>query len=486
MSFNNQKILNSSTWLIGGNAYISFVGFIASIFLMRKLDPLMFGVVASMAAINGLFEIFRDFGIGRCIIFSKDDELTATSNMSFIVNLAVGILFSAVLFAGANVIAQKMNIDQQYLNAIRLLSLNPLINSVVSTFDNHLQRRLLFRQKVIAEAISTTTYSVIATVLAFYGWGIWSLIVAQQFAAVVLTAGYYINVKEYWKPEITLKGLNYSKVLHMGGHFTLSSIIVYLYNNLDNFTVAVLLGPQQLGYYSRGYNYAMMPSSFLGNVIAKITGPMYNDLAEARDKLAKAVKKIFTLLGIIIPPLFMFVIIFAKYLVLLIVGPKWLPMILPFQILLVFSGLRLISSSAANVFPALGKNHLISLVPLSYLILLVLLIYPGTKWLGITGTSIAVLLTVIVGGSISIINAAKLLKISTLIFIKPIIKAGLFCIIAWIVFKYIPGSATATIPWLSFKIIIYLLLYTGFALLIMKNEIKEVVALKNIWVKYNG
>ncbi len=447
---------------------------------------MVFGVIASIAAINGLFEIFRDFGIGRCIIFAKDDELDATSNMSFMINIIIGFIFSATLFICANIISKKLNIDHQYLNAVRLLALNPLINSAISNFDNNLQRRLLFREKALTESIATTSCAIVATTLAFSGWGIWSLIIAQQFAAVTLTVGYYININKYWKPTINLVGLNFRKMLHMGGHFTLSSVIVYLYNNLDNFIVALLLGPQQLGYYSRSYNYAMIPSGFMGSVIAKITGPLYNNMADARDKLSNAVQTIFTLLGIIVPPLFMFAIIFARDMVLLIVGPKWLPMILPFQILLIFSGLRLISSSASNVFPALGKNHLISLIPLVYLTTLLLFIYPSTKWFGITGTSIAVLATAIIGGTISMITAARLLNINLIVFVKPIIKAGLFCISAWVLFRYSLGSTETSIPWLSIKVIIYLLLYAGFALLAMKNEIKIALTFKNTWVKYNG
>jgi len=453
---------------------------------MRILDPVVFGVIASMAAINGFFEIFRDFGIGRCIIFSKDEELAATSNISFMINLAAGFLFSTALFIGAPIIAKRLNIEHQYVNSLRMLSLNPLINSAISTFDNHLQRRLLFRPKVITEAISTTGYAVIATVMAFSGWGVWSLIIAQQVSAIILTAGYYINVKEFWKPAITLKGLNHRKVLNMGGHFTISSVIVYLYNNIDNFTVAVLLGPQQLGYYSRGYNYAMIPNGFVGNVIAKITGPLYNNLSETRDKLSIAVQKLFKILCLFVPPVFMFAIIFAKDLVLLIIGPKWLPMILPLQILMIFSGLRLISSSASNIFPALGKNQLISLLPLVYLVSLALLVYPITKWFGIPGTCIAVLASSIIGGSISMIAAAKLLNVKMMGFVNLLIKACLGCVAAWVVFGYLLVSTNNSIPWLGFKILIYMLLYSGFALLIMKNEIREILLFKNIWKQYNG
>lgn len=228
MLISKNNILDASIWLIGGSAYVTFVGFISSIFLMRILDPVVFGVIAAIAAINGLFEIFRDFGVGRCIIFSKDDELVATSNMSFIVNIVVGLFFSAALFMCATIIAQRLNIEHKYINAVRLLSLNPLINSALSTFDNYLQRKLLFRQKVITETISTTTYSIIAIVLAYCNWGIWSIIIAQQISSIILTLGFYLNVNKYWKPEISLKKLNFSKTLHMGGHFTLSSIIVYL------------------------------------------------------------------------------------------------------------------------------------------------------------------------------------------------------------------------------------------------------------------
>ena len=485
MLISKNNILDASIWLIGGSAYVTFVGFISSIFLMRILDPVVFGVIAAIAAINGLFEIFRDFGVGRCIIFSKDDELVATSNMSFIVNIVVGLFFSAALFMCATIIAQRLNIEHKYINAVRLLSLNPLINSALSTFDNYLQRKLLFRQKVITETISTTTYSIIAIVLAYCNWGIWSIIIAQQISSIILTLGFYLNVNKYWKPEISLKKLNFSKTLHMGGHFTLSSIIVYLYNNIDNFIVALLLGPKQLGYYSRSYNYAMIPSSFIGSVIAKITGPIYNNLAETDDKLAKAVQIIFKLLGIIIPPLFMFVIVFAKDLVLLIIGPKWLPMIIPFQVLLVSFGIKLINTSAANVFAAKGKIYLISLVPLVYLTTLTLLIYPSTKLFGIIGTSIAVLATAIIGGTISMVAAANITNINMINFAKPILKTCFFCVVVWIVFRCLLDSSIISLNWLILKIMLYALLYAGFTTFMLKKEMKEIIQFKKVWVERN-
>jgi len=481
-----RTILESSTWLLGGSAYVAFIGLLSSIFLMRILDPVAFGVVASMAAINGLFEIFRDFGIGRCIIFASDEELAATSNVSLMTNLAVGVLFSAALFLGATIIAKRMNIEENYLNAIRLLSLNPLINSAISTFDNHLQRRLLFRHKVLTEAASTTGYALIATVLAFSDCGIWSIIIAQQVAAVALTVGYYIGIAGSWKPVMSLKGVNYDKVLPMGGHFTISSVIVYIYNNLDNMAVAVLLGPQQLGYYSRSYNYAMMSSGPFGNLIAKITGPLYTKLAGSVDKLSQAVRTVYVVFGIFVPPTFMFGIIFARDLVLLAVGLKWLPMVLPLQILMIFSALRLISSSASNVFPALGKHRMISLLPLVYLLSLALLVYPGTKWLGITGTCLAVLATAVVGGSISMIAATRMLKLDIMSCVKPLIKASVFCVSAWFIFRYVLVSTDNSMSWLGVRMTIYVLLYASFAVLIMKKELMELPFINDIWMNYRG
>jgi lipopolysaccharide exporter len=401
-SVSRLSLLKSSGWLVTGSVVTTGLGLFSSILLMRVLEPEVFGVLAAFMVVNGLFEMIRDVGLARAIVFADSTGYNSICNLAFFSNLAAGLVFCVVLFFCAPILAGVFGVKDSYVNALRALALLPLANASVGTLDNILQSHMMFREKVIGEIVSASSYMLMANIIALAGFGVWSIVIALLVSPLVLSAWYWSKVMKLWIPSLRFQGLSLKRNLQLGFSLTGSGLIAYVYNNLDNLAVGKILGPIELGFYSRGYNYAMMPSSLIGSVIGKITGPWFREKSKDPLSLASDVARLFTLLLILSPPLFISIIALSRDLVVLAVGAKWLPMVVPFQILTAYSCMRLIASSSSNVFAALGKYHLISLLPLAHLFCLAIIVFPLTARYGIVGTSVAVFLTIIVGGTASV------------------------------------------------------------------------------------
>jgi O-antigen/teichoic acid export membrane protein len=164
---------------------------------------------------------------------------------------------------------------------------------------------------------------------------------------------------------------------------------------MDNLIVGKLLGLTALGYYAMAYRWGNMFPLDIGKIVNQVLYPVnvkYQDNIPMLEKIQKQSLKYVSL--IIFPISFGFAIVCPEF-VNVVLGEKWVPSVIPLQIMSVH-GLFWGLSKRGNLFVALGKPKYISFQALLFILLLAISIFPMTASMGINGTAIAVLVSVIV------------------------------------------------------------------------------------------
>ena len=110
--------------------------------LARLLDPRDFGLVGMVAAITGILNLFRDFGLSAASI--QHVELTEDqSSALFWINLAVGIVLAGITAASAHIIADFYHEPRLYWVTLAMAT-TFIFNSAGNQHSAHLQRELHF------------------------------------------------------------------------------------------------------------------------------------------------------------------------------------------------------------------------------------------------------------------------------------------------------------------------------------------------------
>jgi PST family polysaccharide transporter len=196
--------------------------------------------------------------------------------------------------------------------------------------DAVLRKNFLFGVTAAAESLSQIIGLYILTaVLAVMGFGAASLIIGLFVYSVLwfaLLAGGFLRFIDI--PRRSALGS-----FREAGWFSLMGVANYIALNGDNFVVGRMLDPAALGIYSRAYNLMTKPVNLIGSAISNVFFPALVKVRDKPDRLKMAYLKASTAAALCALPGAALACLFAREVVLLVLGEQWTSAILPFQIL---------------------------------------------------------------------------------------------------------------------------------------------------------
>ena len=122
-------------------------------------------------------------------------------------------------------------------------------------------------------------------------------------------------------------------MLHFGGTITLNGLVIHIAYNFDKFILGRVWGANALGYYGVAYNLINIPTFNLnmaiGSVAFSALSRLQNDAVRFRNYLLKG----YSLNISLTMPITIFSAVFAKDVILVVLGPKWINSVAIFQLL---------------------------------------------------------------------------------------------------------------------------------------------------------
>lgn len=389
-------------------AYKSLIEFGVNLILIRLLAPDIFGSMFFAYILANLVGMFATISSGHAIIQKKDDKIEKYLDIAFTVELFLSILAAVILFTTAPYIMVWLGKPELsfFTQMIALtLPINKLaLPGVIFT------RRLDFKRANIAPAISIPVSGCITVLLALLGFGIWSFFWGTM-------AGSIISALVVWKiipyrPKIDFNSKTFKELAKFGLPLTGSALLAYYYWNVDDFMVGTMIGAKQLGYYWLAFK---IPHYILNaqNSITSIVFPAFARV-ENDEQLRRGFEFITKLSATVLLLPCALVLILGEPTIKFIFGERWLPALVPFQIFMVLIAVRGIVIYWTQVLMVKEKTGVLLKITIQNAVVLTLLGYFFTKKFGITGTSIAVFLTIIVSLPYMVWQLKKCIDVSYL------------------------------------------------------------------------
>lgn len=324
---------------------------ISTVILARLLTPADFGVVTMVTTFSLLLASFGVNGFMDAVIqFEEIDQYTA-SNL-FWLNSGIGLLL-AIAFVAAGSLLARFYGNRLVTNVAAGLSVGIFIAALSVIHQALLKRDMRFAGTSANDVIGRAVNTAVSVLLAFRGWGYWSLvggIVAQQLS---VTIGAWWLCR--WVPSLPRRtgktGAAVRFAVKVYGRFCLG----YSTQNIDNLLVGWRFNAVALGLYKKAYDlFALSGSQLvapLHNVALASLSKLNREPVRFRRYLANSLG-IIAFVGMAVSA---DLTLIGKDVVRLVLGPQWLESSRIFELFGPGIGVMLLYSAVGWVHLSVGK-----------------------------------------------------------------------------------------------------------------------------------
>lgn len=402
-------------WDFFGKIAMQGTGFIISIFLARLLEPSDFGLIAMVMVILGIAGIFSDIGLSGALVQRKR-VLPIHYSSVFYFNIFIASILSLVTFLSAPLIANFYN-NQELLLLTQVVSISFILSSINSVHIAQFRKKLNFKILMKISFSSSLIGGIIGVILAFQGFGVWSLVV-QKLTSILIT-GVLIWKISKWRPSLIFSFKALFQLWAFGFRMFLSNLLEVIFTRLDFIIIGKLFPPAMLGFFQRAKVLDALVISYasesLMNILFPILSKIKNDLPRFQNIIIKSLGIIcfitFFLLGLLF--------LVSEELIIMLFSEKWLPSVEFFKILVLSGFAYPVSALLVNVLSSRGNSKAFLKLEIYKKIVAAINLYIGFLW-GIEGYLYGLIIASSLAVYLNILFVSKEIKIAQFDFIKPL------------------------------------------------------------------
>lgn len=322
-------------------------------YLASVLSKEEFGVVAFSSTILAVIQILAVSGISEYVVFfnGTENERAEVANAAFWLNLAASLGVVMVGAALAPAIARYFG--QPVIGPVILVMLGGFFASMIASIPKALYRKdINYAPLVALETVQQTVVSIGQVLLAWQGWGVFSLVVPPTVVGSMIAAVFL------WRSPLALtrgSGVHlWPSILRYSKHIVGARLLTRFANEGDNLVIGAVLGLSALGRYHLAYRMANILFLSLMPVVIDVSMPVFANIANERRRLFVRYVRMLSLIMFVMFPLLLMLFVNAREISLVIYHED---LGLLVQVLMISVLGRCISSPTGGLFNATGKPY---------------------------------------------------------------------------------------------------------------------------------
>lgn len=341
---------------------------VVTMVLARILVPEQFGLVAFALLILSFIDSIKGFGINDALVYTNTN-IKESAESAFIINVSIGILQYAITFLLAPLAIHLID-DPRIVQVLRVIGLTFIFDGLGKTHNALLQKDLLFRQSALPEIVANIIKGAVSIILAYMGYGVWSIVYGQIVSAVARSAAKWIALG--WIPRLKFYKEAAQALWQYGMHVLAFTILDIALEQADQLFIGTVLGAIQLGYYTIGVK---IPELVIANFSLFISRSFFPYLTKFQDNISKVVDGFIMITkytGMVTIPAGVGMAAIGRELILVLYGDQWEPAVILLQVLALLGTMATLQWSIGDVLKAIGRPE----VPTRILIFEALYTFP--------------------------------------------------------------------------------------------------------------
>jgi len=349
-----QKAVSGLSWSFIDNISQKGITFIIGIILARLLLPSEFGLIGMITIFIAISSSFINSGFSAALI-RKNDCTDKDYSTVFYFNLTVGVIFYWILFFSSSAISRFFN-EPQLFPIIRILAVVLIIDSFTIIQRTILTKRINFKLQTKISVIASSISGVIAILMAFRGFGVWSL-VAKQICHQAINS-FLLWFWNRWKPLLVFSKKSFKELFSFGSKLLISGLIDTVYRNVYYLVIGKFFSAQELGFYTRADSFKNLPSQNINSVIGRVSYPVLSTLQGDIPRLKNNYQRLIRSTMFITFILMLGMAAVAEPMILALIGEKWRPSIIYLQMLCFVGMFYPLHSLNLNMLQVQGRSDL--------------------------------------------------------------------------------------------------------------------------------
>ncbi len=346
-----EKAINGVMWSATQTWGVRLISFVVMVALARLVAPEAFGLVAYATVFISFAQIFVDQGFSDAIVqfaqLSREHLDTA-----FWISVLMGGLLTIVSVFTSDAIAGLFR-EPQLGPVLRWLSPIFFLSAMSSVQQAILRRRLAFKVLTIRSLAANLVSGVIAVIMAFKGYGVWSL-VAKLLVSALVNAVMLWQVSD-WRPGFRMSISRFRELFVFGINIVGGNFVDFLSVHSDDFLIGYFLGPVALGFYTLAYNLLIVTTDLLISVPNAVAFPVLSSIQADSAGLKRAFDQVIRLQSIVAFPIFLGLAALSSEVIIQLYGAQWIASIPVLQLLMLIGIVRSATYIYSSVFRAAGK-----------------------------------------------------------------------------------------------------------------------------------
>jgi len=314
------KSVSSAKWSLILHMGQYLITFALSIVLSRLLEPSEFGLTGMLSVFIAMATSLTSAGLGQALVFNKTDNEHDYSTVFFF-NIFVSSALYLVLFFSAPLIADFYE-QPELIKLTRWICLVFVINSFGLIQDTKLIIALNFKRQSLIRLASLVISVGVAIIMAFQGFGVYSIVGQVLVQALSNVALYWILSD--WRPKTGFSKESFKRLWKYGSNILFSNLFSQIINNIDNLLVGKVFKPHTLGLFIRAKNTKHIPEGIFTQAFQSSIFPILTKLNDNKEEFINKHLSFFKIGAYFVFPLVMLLYFASFEIVDILYGTKWL------------------------------------------------------------------------------------------------------------------------------------------------------------------
>lgn len=260
-----------------------------------------------------------------------------------------------ILFAISPLIANFYG-DPSLTAMTRVVGITILVSGLKNIQQAYVSKHLLFRKFFFSTLGGTIAAGVIGIIMAYNGFGAWSIVAQQIINISIDTCILYITVK--WRPTKQFSFERLKALFSYGWKLLVSSLIDTGYNNLRSLIIGKMYSSSDLAYYNKGKHIPYLIVTNINTSIDSVLLPVMSQEQDYSEHIKSMTRRAIKTSTYVMAPMMMGIAFAATPLIRLLLTEKWLPCVLYLRVFCITYMFYPIHTANLNAIKAMGRSDI--------------------------------------------------------------------------------------------------------------------------------
>ena len=426
--YSSDTIKTALGWLFFETILTRGLSLLVRLYLVRLLLPNAFGLIGMASVFIAFLTIMGEMGMAAALVQRKTTRMTEQHwHTAFTVSFLISALGWFLIFIALAPLAAVFYGEPELNLILPALGFSLITDSLAIVQRAKLTKELRFKALSIASIAGVVPSSALGIFLAYYGFGVWALVVKTLSNSILTLLILWTFVG--WIPKFYFSKEAFKDLFGFSAYVFLERLLIFFMHNIDYLLIGKLVGTAALGIYTLAFTLTDTLRMQIMNTFNKVFFPVYSNLQDDKTKAAAYFLKVIQYTSLIINPLMLLMLLDAQGIVTNCFGGPWRHAWRPLQILAVGTMVHTFGGTASTLIRGAGHARLVMVINFVGTVFIAIpAISLGAVWGGINGAALGVVVHRIIGRAISLFYIFRLFPILWIDIIRALLPSTYTCV----------------------------------------------------------